>query len=93
MLSENFKLGFAFALLDAKFDSFAGATCTAPQQTAHAEATGMPAGSCLQDLSDKALQFAPDWSGNVNLTYFYPVSDTLELTANLDVNFTVYIPR
>lgn len=88
LLSENFKLGFALALLDSEFDSFPGAGCSAPQQVAYAAATGMSPNSCLQDLSGKPLQFAPEWSGNLNLTYFYPLSDNLELTANMDINFT-----
>jgi len=88
LMSDRFKLGFAFAYLDSEFDRYTAATCSAPQQTAFAQETGMAPGSCQQDLSGRPLQFAPDWAGNLNLSYFHPLSNSLELTANVDVNFT-----
>ena len=47
-VTDNFVLGGALAWLDAEYDRFLNATCTAPQQTAFAAATGMPPGRCVQ---------------------------------------------
>ncbi len=85
-ITENFTIGGAIAWLDAEYDDFPGAVCTAPQQTAFA-ATGRPAGQCNQDLSGKDLQFSPEIAGNVNAEYSAPVGN-YRLTLQGDVNFT-----
>ena len=87
-LTENFTLGGAIAWLDAEYDSFPGAVCTAPQQTAFAASTGRPAGQCNQDLSGKDLQFSPEVAGNVNAEYSMLVTGGKRLTLQGDVNFT-----
>jgi len=81
-------LGMALAWLDAEYDAFPDATCTAPQQTAFAAATGLPAGQCTQDLGGRDLQFSPDFAGNVNAIYEIPLAGRFLLTAQADVNFT-----
>ncbi|MCY4154219.1 MAG: TonB-dependent receptor [Gammaproteobacteria bacterium] len=86
-ITEHFTLGGAIAWLDAAYDNFSGAVCTAPQQTAFAASTGRPAGQCSQDLSGKDLQFSPETAGNVNAEYRVPLGNYL-LTLQSDVNFT-----
>lgn len=87
-VTDNFVLGGALAWLDAEYDRFLNATCTAPQQTAFAAATGMPPGRCVQDLSGADLQFSPELAGNVNAAYSMPVMGDYQLTLQGDVNFT-----
>ncbi len=87
LITDNFTLGGALAWLDAEYDSFPGAVCTAPQQTAFAASTGRPAGQCSQDLSGKDLQFSPETAGNVNMEYSMPLGNYY-LTLQGDVNFT-----
>ncbi|MGI9228276.1 MAG: TonB-dependent receptor [Gammaproteobacteria bacterium] len=87
-ITDSFSLGTSFALLDAEYDSFTAATCTAAQQTAFNRATGRPAGQCSQDISGKPLQFSPVTAGNINATYTTPLSDGHQLTLQGDVNFT-----
>jgi len=85
---DTLTLGTSLAWLDAKYDSFTGATCTAPQQNAFVAETGLPAGRCTQDLSGRDLQFSPDFAGNVNATFETPVGDRYTLSVEADVNFT-----
>ncbi|NIB40809.1 TonB-dependent receptor [Pseudomaricurvus alkylphenolicus] len=82
-LSESLTLGGAIAWLDAEYDSFDNASCTAALQTS----SGL-GGGCIQDLSGEPLQYSPDVAGNLNLEYVRSVGNSLELSANLDINFT-----
>lgn len=79
LLTESLTLKAAVAYLDASYDSFPGAACTAQQIQ---EWTGE--GNCVQDLSGEPLQFSPEWSGNLSLEYFVPLTERLEMQASLD---------
>lgn len=82
-LSERLTAAFAVAFLDAEYDSYETAQCTADQTAA------TPAGQpCLQDMSGKDLSFAADFSGNLSLNYQRPIGSGLHLRASTDVNFT-----
>jgi outer membrane receptor protein involved in Fe transport len=81
-LSEGLTIGSAVSFLDAKYDSFPGATCYA-NQTAAAGCVGR-----AQDLAGQKLQFAPDVSANFNVEYVRAIGRNLELTAQIDVNYT-----
>lgn len=87
-ISDQFLLTGAVAFLDAKYDNFSNALCNAPLQVAHGIATGNNPNTCTQDLSGKELQFAPDWAGSIGIEYTEAVTDTLELSVNLGVDFT-----
>lgn len=84
LLTENLTLGASFAYLDAYYEEFRGATCTIPQSTG--AVPGCETGA--QDLTDRTLLFAPDWSANLNLDHFYPIGNNLELRTTLDLNYT-----
>ena len=71
-ITESLEVRGALAWLDAEYDKYEGAACTVDQIIAQ----GNP---CRQDLSGTPLQFAPDWSGNLGLTY------ETGLTANTDI--------
>jgi outer membrane receptor protein involved in Fe transport len=79
-LSDTLTTSLSLALLDAYYDSFPDAQCSFPE----AQVTGGP--TC--DLSDRDLQFAPDWAGHWNLTYRSVLPNALALTLATDVNFT-----
>ena len=83
---EAFTVGLNAAWLDAEYDDFPGSTCTAPQQNAHAAATGNPPGSCIQDLSGNDLQFSPDFAANLNAVYETQIGENLVLTIQGEVN-------
>jgi outer membrane receptor protein involved in Fe transport len=85
-ISDSWMLSGALAYLNAEYDDFPGATCTAQQQNDHA-ASGA-AGSCTQDLSGEDLQFSPEWSGTVSLEYFREIGSGLELTAMLGADYS-----
>jgi outer membrane receptor protein involved in Fe transport len=87
-ISEDWMLSGALAYLDASYDDFTDAVCTAAQQVQHAIDTGMPPGTCTQDLSGKELQFAPEWSGTLNLEYVHSFSGGLELAAIVGLDYT-----
>ena len=74
-LTDSLTAKVAGAWLDAKYKSFSDAACNVLQ---------VVDGSCaanggVQDLSGKPLQFAPEYSANVNLRYETAISDSLEL--------------
>lgn len=81
-VTEDFTLGGAAAWLNAEYDKFTGAACSAAQTAVWAGA-----GSCVQNLSGKELQFSPDFAGNLNAEYVIPM-DRFVLTFGADVNYT-----
>ena len=81
-VSNNLTLKGALIFLDAKYQSFPGASCN-PIQTLATP----PGGNCTQNLSGKTLQFAPEWSGNVGATLKFPVG-SLKGSTQVDVFFT-----
>ncbi|NIB42296.1 TonB-dependent receptor [Pseudomaricurvus alkylphenolicus] len=82
LLTENLSMRYALSYLDATYDSYQGAPCTAGQT---ANWTG-PDG-CEQDLSGQPTQFAPEWSGNLAFEYRHQLSDRLELKAGIDLQY------
>lgn len=93
-LTDSWTINGSGALLDAEYDSFPDAACNVGQITAWV-AAGNPRGTCLQDLSGKPLQFAPDWSANVAAVYTRPVARNMDFGFSVDINATddVVIPN
>lgn len=87
-VTDQWLVSGAIALLDATYDSFSAAVCTAGQQVDWASSTGQSPASCTQDLSGKDLQFSPDWSGNLNVDYTASLSSDLDLNLQLGASFT-----
>lgn len=79
-ISESLTLSGSAAYLDARYDEFATAPCTAEQ---NAQAAG-----CTQDLEGKELVFSPEWSASLALDHVAALTDTLELRSRVDMNFT-----
>ena len=84
-ISDNLIFNGAFSILDASYDSFPNAACSVDQILAAKAATGKRA--CVQDLSGKSLQFAPDATISVGLNYDAPITNTLMLDLGVDYNW------
>ncbi len=87
-ITEHWMLSGALGLLDAEYDSFPAAVCTAQQQNAHAADTGLPPGTCTQDLSGKELQFSPEWAGTLNLEYKTDLGGDLRLAGIIGIDYS-----
>lgn len=85
-LSDKWTIKGALSFLDARYDSFPGAACNVGQIQAAIAANGSRA--CVQDLSGKPLQFAPDFAANVGISYQTPITDALELDISADYNWS-----
>jgi iron complex outermembrane receptor protein len=89
-LTDNFVLSGAVALLDAQWDDYRDAQCTALDlaRAPNASCTVSPAtGFLVQDLSGEDLLMSPDWSGNVGAEYYWPLDGGLEVQTQLLVYF------
>jgi iron complex outermembrane recepter protein len=82
-LKENLTLTGSFSYLDAHYSKFENATCTVGQVAASADPT-----TCTQDLTDRELPNAPEWSGTIALDHETTFSENLMLRSHLDVAFT-----
>ena len=87
-ISEHWLLSGAIGFLDAEYDSFPAAVCTAGQQNQWAADTGLPPGTCTQDLSGEDLQFSPEWAGSFSLEYRRELGGDLHFTGILSADFT-----
>lgn len=65
--------------LDAEYESYPGAACTLDQVL-----NGPSRAGCTQDLGGTPLQFAPDVSGNLALTYSTDFTDSTDLDIGID---------
>jgi len=97
LLGEGLILGGSIAYLDAEYDEFPTATCTVPQETDPVNNPGClrpdgsniaPGESGFQDLEGETLVFAPEWSGNLFVEYFFPIGGNMEIRLGADVNYT-----
>ena len=86
-LAEGLVMTAAISYLDATYKSFTDAACNEAQFVATIAAGGARS-DCLQDLSGKPLQFAPEWSGNIGLRYEVALSDQTDLTLGMEANFS-----
>jgi iron complex outermembrane receptor protein len=68
LILENLQLDASFALLDAEYDEFLNAPCTALAQATSAECATSGA-----DLSGEDLLRAPAWSANLGINYAVPL--------------------
>jgi outer membrane receptor protein involved in Fe transport len=82
-LDENWRINFSGALLDAEYEDYDQAGCTATQQL-----TTTAGQTCTQDLSGEPPPFAPDYSGSVGIEYSRPFANSLEISASLTMSFT-----
>lgn len=66
--------------LDAMYDDFPNAPCTAQQAVQIA--------NCTQDVSGKRKAYAPEWSGNIGFRFARPIGNGMEITFEPNLNFT-----
>lgn len=94
-ITDELGISLAVAYLDAVYDHFPDAACTALQAAVFSG--GGRSGACTQDLSGRSTPFAPNWSGSVFVDYNYPlgrlISDAgffedLVVRTRLNVNFS-----
>lgn len=82
-LSDSLRTALAVSYLDATYDKYPGAQCTFPQTAA------TPAGQpCVNDLSGRDLQYAPDISAHWNLTWERTLADNYLLTIASDLVYS-----
>lgn len=84
-ITHNLTMGAAVSWLDAYYDEFTNAACTVRQQYEARLADITP---CVQDLTDADLQYAPEWSGNLNVEWAMPITNALEFKLRADVNYS-----
>ncbi|GAB5413569.1 MAG: TonB-dependent receptor [Congregibacter sp.] len=82
-VTESLTLNASLAFLDAEFDEYERGPCTNAQLTA-----ALDADNCAQDLSGRTTAFAPDISAFISANYATRISDNLELSLNLAVNYS-----
>jgi len=82
LISESLTLGGTLAFLNAEYDSYSAGPCNRSRSTG----AGSLPGTC--DLGGQALPFAADTSASVYADIFKPISDNLNLVANLTVSYS-----
>jgi outer membrane receptor protein involved in Fe transport len=68
-VSPNLTLGITATLLDAEYDDYRNAPCTAQQTLAHEQA-GLPP-PCIQDLSGETPLYSPNWAANAFVEHYH----------------------
>ncbi len=83
-VSDRLFFNAAFAYLDAEFDSYPDAPCHAGLiLSGNCRGIGM-----TTDLSGRKLAFSPDVAASVSGQYILPITQNLELTTFVQVNYT-----
>lgn len=86
-ISDSLTLSGSVAYIDAYYESFENAQCYFGQPASECvlnPATGLPG----QDMSDKDLQYSPDLAAHLTIEHVLPLSDNLELTTVLDLDYS-----
>jgi outer membrane receptor protein involved in Fe transport len=81
-ITERVSAEASLVYLDARYESYPNAGCTAAQTVAVAPA------SCTQDLSGRHRPFSPEFSGNLRLRHLQPLSARLQLRSEVGLYFT-----
>lgn len=83
--TDNFNVRYALAYLDHEFDKYRGGNCYNRQVR---DGDFGPAGNQLCDYTGKSGQYTPEITGSISFNFLQPLTDHLNLAANLDVNYT-----
>lgn len=83
-INDNWEMGGSFSILDAEYDVFTTAPCTADQ--AKGKKPGCVGGT--QDLSGESLQFAPDYEGNIYASYSHGFNNGWQMGARAGLSFS-----
>ena len=84
--TDHLRLGLSGAYLDATYDSFRDAPCTAIQLDLD-PLCGTPGGFTSNDLSGAATTYAPEYTGTFTFDYDYPMNNGLELFVSGEANY------
>ncbi len=85
--TEGLRLGFNAAYLDAAWDNYGHAPCTALQLDADT-LCGVEGGASNNDLSGHTTTFAPEYSGTLFFDYSYLMGTGMEIFAGGEVNYS-----
>jgi outer membrane receptor protein involved in Fe transport len=81
-ISDQLRLSFSGALLDAEYLDYPNGGCTAAQQL-----VTPPGRTCIQNLTGQAPPFAPNYSGYVTLDWKRPLTNSLNVFAVATATF------
>ena len=84
-ISDDLQFGADVAYLDAAYQDYANAGCTALQAL---EAQNAGQVGCSQNLTGEAPPFAPEYSGNIRLAYETPIGNSLKFSVDGAMNFS-----
>ena len=82
-VTENLMMSGAIGWLDAEYDEFVDGNCSFTSGAAGLCTPGLPF-----DQTGDPLQFAPDYSGSLNLEYISMISSAVEFSVAVGVDFT-----
>ncbi|PLW81589.1 TonB-dependent receptor [Kineobactrum sediminis] len=84
--TDRLRIGASGAWLDATYDSFEDAPCTAIQLDVDPNC-GTPQGFTSNDLSGEETMFAPAYTGSITVDYEYPISNNLQWFLSGETNY------
>jgi outer membrane receptor protein involved in Fe transport len=84
--TDNLRLGGSIGWLDAEFDEYPDAACTAIQLDVD-PLCGTPSGFTSNDLGGEVTTYAPDYSYTLFADYVVSVTSAMEFFAGGDVNY------
>jgi iron complex outermembrane recepter protein len=84
--TDRLRIGVSGAWLDASYDSFVDAPCTAIQLDRD-PLCGTPSGFTNNDLSGEVTTYAPEYTGSVTFDYDLPLSNGLEWFVSGEANY------
>lgn len=87
LINEAWMLDLSLAYLDASYDSYPDATCTVQQAINYVATQGDFIQNCRQDLTGEPLPYAPEWSGNLGLSYERPLGPRWLLRSRLELAY------
>jgi outer membrane receptor protein involved in Fe transport len=85
--TEHLTFGLSLAYLNSEYDDYKTGPC-APEQVLAVDPVAAGCVDETQDLSGKSTIWAPDWSGTFTSQFYYPVGETMEFRADLDILYT-----
>lgn len=90
--SESLVFGGSLAYLDFEYDAYPNGQCTVSQVNSLANGTGGPCfyntdNLPVRDLTGETTNYSPEWSASLSAQHTATISDSLELTSTIDVNY------
>jgi len=86
MASQHLMFVLSLAYLNSEYDEFEDAGCAPEQIRLENPLPGCDDG--VQDLSGQTTNFAPEWAATFITNFFYPVGNSMEFRAALDIIYS-----